>query len=1049
MSSSDLLTSPAPDAASAPCGPAVVPAASWLQWLLLLWTAAFAFLLASFPARNSDLWLHLAAGQQLMQGTGSFSPHWLYDLLVYGLYTAVGGTGLVLLKALLAVGMALLLLRLCQTGPPWWVAVVCTALAVLAMSTRLLLQPAILSYFFLALTVWMLRDSPGANATRLAPPGAYAPGSPGRFRLAGPLLVLFVLWANVDGAFVVGLGLVALVWLGRSLDEGGSGFLGRVCAFAVLTAACLLNPSHVYVFTSHSTWAWLGWEQGTSPLGSAYLGQVGASPAALAYYPLLGLGLLSFALNLPRWPWRWFLPWLALAVLSVCRVRVVPFFAVVAGPVLAWQLQQFFARRPATIDSRQETGGSNARLLAIASCFLPPASCLLLTAFLACAWPGWLQAPPYEPRRWAIEVPSSVKRGALETAQWHRDGKLGPEARGLHLSAVTLRAFAWLCPQDKGVLDAGLADAIRGAAEAPGNWRGRLRKLGVNHIIVYDTDGGRLFAALTRLLTDPEQWPLLYLEGNLAVFGWRDPARPGSAELFRGLRLDFDRLAFHPSKKEEAPRRASTQEPEPRTWWEAFVKPIPPPPVDRDEASLYLLYAEALRQTAPRRYLIAWRAAETAGLVGAAGSWASPGRSFGPGWLLDVRWRFALIQPQPPDKAAGLDSVPVPDYVALAFVQRFLMQKDQTPPALLYLAIRAARRALADNPRDARTYLVLGECYLLLLHHTREWSWAQRAPQLGQLRRAQASAALNQVLALKPDLAHAVQAHLDLSWLYREMGYEDLVLKHLRAFRESAQKAGPPPGVTAEQFRAQQAGVDQELHKLAAALDEREKRYAAEAKGRRPVDRAALAFKLGLAGRARDLLLSSDIAAFGPPGMALELELLLGTGRARDVWQWTGLEKQREAQQKDLGPARYHWLRAQALAATGDYALAQEELRRLAPGGPTRAASAPGRVVATLLGRQLLDEQPFGVALPALAWRAVLRAEFASAVAGVAQGLRQEADARVLRGLLALEQGDVAEAKAAFRLALAAWKDQAAADSGAGLDFNSRPLAQSYLERLK
>ena len=55
----------------------------------------------------------------------------------------------------------------------------------------------------------------------------------------------------------------------------------------------------------------------------------------------------------------------------------------------------------------------------------------------------------------------------------------------------------------------------------------------------------------------------------------------------------------------------------------------------------------------------------------------------------------------------------------------------------------------------------------------------------------------------------------------------------------------------------------------------------------RVADRAALAMQKGLAGKARDLLLESDLAAFGPQGMELELELLLRTGRARDVRDWT------------------------------------------------------------------------------------------------------------------------------------------------------------------
>jgi hypothetical protein len=977
----------------------------------------------------------------------------------------------VLLKALLVVGLALLLLRLAQTGRPWWVAVVSIALSLLAMSSRLLLQPAILSYFFLTLTLWFLRDRPASSGAaaggdlnrenrepeapaRGASPALQAPQS-GRHPMAPwlagslppwPMLVLFALWVNIDGAFLLGLGVVALVGLGRSLDEKAFP-LRRLYAFALLVAVCLLNPVHVHVFTSSWALAWLGWGQGTSPFQPAYLGQVGSSPAGLAYYPLLGLGLLAFLLNLPRWPWSWFLPWLALAGLSALRVRLVPFFAVVAGPVLAWELQAFFARRLETAGSGRQAMGRKERLLTV---LLSAARCLLPTVvgltFLVCAWPGWLRSPPYGPPCWTIEASPSVQRGALETARWYREGKLNPEGRGLHLSAESARVFAWFCPEDKGVLDADLAAALRGDPGAPRDWRARMRAAKIDHVIVYDTSGSRLFAALSRLLVDPDQWPLLYLEGDLAVFGWNDPARPTLSKRFAGLRLDYERLAFQPTAAQKAPPKPAKEAPQPRQWWDAFWKSPPPRSLDRDAASFYLFYAEALRLTARQRHGAAWQASQLTGLVGVVGGMGTPAQLAGPACLTEARLRLTFFQPLLPAKGASPDSLPALDQQALAFVPLFVQQRDDMPSALLLLAIRAARRVLADNPQDAQAYLILGECYLRLLHNTRERLWSPYVQQLLQLRRAQASAALNEAVALKPDLA---QAHLYLSGLYREMRYFDLRLKHLRAYRDAAHQSGPPPGVSIEQFLQQQADVDQQIQQLTDGLEQLQKRYADEGKGRRPLDRALLALDYGLAGTARDLLLSSDIAAFGPRGMSLELELQLGTGRAREVWEWTSLPEQRDVQRKELGPARYHWLRARALAALGNYALAEEELRRLAPGGLAHTASAPGTMAATLLGRELLDEQPVGASLAALAWHAVLRAEFTDAVARIVQGLRQEADVRVLRGLLALERGDVDQARNAFRLALAIWKDQAAADSGAGLDFAFRPVAQGYLEKLK
>ena len=196
---------------------------------MVLLVLALAFLLASFPARNSDLWLHLAQGRLLARGEHSFTDpplppglpvnhSWLYDLLCYGLYAVLGGTGLVLFKALLVVGLALLLLRLSRAGPGSSLKrlpVFCTALALLAMGTRLLLQPATVSYLFLALALWFLRPrresgrrGVGESGVEDKTPNTLTPWLP-----PWPVLVLFAVWANMDSWFVLGLLTVALVWL--------------------------------------------------------------------------------------------------------------------------------------------------------------------------------------------------------------------------------------------------------------------------------------------------------------------------------------------------------------------------------------------------------------------------------------------------------------------------------------------------------------------------------------------------------------------------------------------------------------------------------------------------------------------------------------------------------------------------------------------------------------------------------------------------------------------------------------------------------------------
>jgi hypothetical protein len=861
---------------------------------------------------------------------------------------------------------------------------------------------------------------------------------------------VFVLWVNADGWFWLGLATVALVGLGQILDftirrdKEKADRRGKNLVFLslrllgslfLLAAVCLLNPSHIYVFTlvPRSEWPGLpgaataapGVGQGISPFEPAYWTTLGRTPAGLAYFPLLGLGFLSFLLNLPRWHWRTFLPWLGLALLSAFQARTVPFFAVLAGPVLAWNLQELFARHSES-ERRQGLLWGHALLA------LRALTVVLGLAFLACAWPGWLQLPPFEPRRWVIETAPSLERGATAARRWHQDGRLGADARGLHLSAATAAAFAWFCPEDQGLWDEQLSAAILGEPDAQDDWHERIRSLGITHVIIYDPHRSRLLAALDRLLADPDHWPLLHLEGDLAIFGWRERAKAEAPDPYRGWELDLDHLAFHPAPDKKAPRKAPDREPGQRPWWNAFWEPASPRPIDRDEATLHLLHAEVVRRSAPVRHLTAWETTQSAALIGAAGTWIEP-RS-----LIDAQLRLVLLRPPLPEQGSTERLPSSLSQLTLAWQVRFTQQRDDTYPALLYLAIRAARRALAVNPEDAEAYLVLGQSYLRLLADTRERAWGERLPELVKLRQAQASTALNLAVALKPDLA---QAHLHLAWLYRATGCLDLALEHLRTYVKLIHTSGPSGGDRDGPVRETEMRYEEQANQLAQMVRDREESYTAAAVRVRILDRALIALQNGLAGKARDILLETDYAAFGPEGMALELELLLRTGRSRDVLKWLGPE-----QEAALGASASHSLRVRALTALGDYALAQEELTR-ASGEQSRGLRFRD-MMALMVGKGVLDASPAPESLPFRIWQTFLMTQVNNRVSVMAQNMRQEADLSVLGGLVALEEGDVDEAEVAFRLALAWWKDKAAAASGSGLDFRGRVIAQECLEWL-
>src|SRR5262249_25674332 len=130
----------------------------------------------------------------------------------------------------------------------------CTGLAILALSPRLFLQPILFSFFFLAVTLWLLQRPRSADTTQQT-----QLFQADRLWL---LPLLFALWSNLDAWFVLGLLLLALFCLGEVLQPAvplgtrdrkaapppdRRALLGLVLLASVV--ACLLNPNHFRVFT--------------------------------------------------------------------------------------------------------------------------------------------------------------------------------------------------------------------------------------------------------------------------------------------------------------------------------------------------------------------------------------------------------------------------------------------------------------------------------------------------------------------------------------------------------------------------------------------------------------------------------------------------------------------------------------------------------------------------------------------------------------------------------------------------------------------------------
>src|SRR5262249_51956831 len=136
---------------------------------------------------------------------------------------------------------------------------------------------------------------------------------------------------------------------------------------------------------------------------------------------------------------------------SAYHWRIIPFFAVVAGPITALNLQDATAWRYGTGLPASERG----RRWALAGRSL---TVLLLLALLPLVCLGKLQPPAGRfgtPRRvaWGVEPAPSLQKAARQLDEWRAAGLLPAEARGFNWLPDLACYWAWYCPDEKGFFD--------------------------------------------------------------------------------------------------------------------------------------------------------------------------------------------------------------------------------------------------------------------------------------------------------------------------------------------------------------------------------------------------------------------------------------------------------------------------------------------------------------------------------------------------------------------------------------------------------------------
>jgi len=212
------------------------------------------FFVAHAQIRDYDLWWHLAAGRWMVAhhalprfdafsftsaGNEWIDLHWLFELILYGVFRLAGGEGLLaLLTLIFLAALALVLLYGSRSGS-LTAAVIGGLFMILVGHVNFVLRAHLLSIFFSVLMLNLLalyRRRQGLEIYLLAP--------------------VMLVWVNCHSLFAVGCVLMAAWGLGEFVDalrrrrlQAESAYLVRLAlASCLAVAVCLLNPYGVEGF---------------------------------------------------------------------------------------------------------------------------------------------------------------------------------------------------------------------------------------------------------------------------------------------------------------------------------------------------------------------------------------------------------------------------------------------------------------------------------------------------------------------------------------------------------------------------------------------------------------------------------------------------------------------------------------------------------------------------------------------------------------------------------------------------------------------------------
>jgi len=717
-----------------------IVAAKWPEWFrpvdiaigLLVLLAAF--LTASFAARNTDLYRHLASGRLIANGeypigsdplsfTGAERPwvntNWLFELGIYALYS-LDRTGAVLVaaKAIFFAAAMGLIFCLRRGEQSLWAWVLLVGVGVIALASQTSLRPQVWGMFcFSLLLVGLYRLN----------------WKQSRWRAPGMIAGIILVWTNTDSFAILGVLTILLLIIGDAItrnllpdiaDQDDDAFFhapNRDALMRILllsSIAFFLNPTFIAGLTKNPVEAMsqlIPFEfsvtpktldsdrqlsiYSMSPLDESFMMQPerGYNIGGAALVVLLILGAATMAWDYQRLNATRIVLWFGFILLSVKHYRFLPFLVIVVIPICAAHINAMFGRIKLGVITEQRTRSI------LTACGVGR----ILTVFaaiglVAAAIPGWLH-PSFGNVAYArrvafyIDADAGMSRAATRLEEWRREKQLPDDVHGMLHNVDFGDYCAWFAPSEKTFMNSRfrfhreeLIDLLQLRAEYAQRTPPKenepaktttvaiddlFKKYQASYICLGNSYSRLPYDVLIWMISDvaiadTQTIPFWYVNGRVAILG--RTSTEADRALSRKLRYSVAQQTFGPQQNLVPSIQATMPAPAVDGWLMDYLQRPTPGSDDADESIFLSIYSQIYQEQ------------------------------------MDILWRNRAIE----------ISLQVGAIAGSAIAGKITIPNRQMTGedfALPIAAARAARRGIAENPDHPEAYNALAKAYSMPL----------------------------------------------------------------------------------------------------------------------------------------------------------------------------------------------------------------------------------------------------------------------------------------------------------------------------------------------